>query len=511
MHFPPARNSAIHGAGMLFNSYIFILAFLPVVALGYFALARFVARRWALAWLTAASLFYYGWWNPRLLSLLLLSVVGNYGVAKLLWRARDGEPNRNLPGPNRGKEPKPFTPRALLVLGISFNLVALGYFKYANFFVSSLGALMDRPWNVPGIILPIGISFFTFQQIAYLVDTFRGHTRPGSLINYCLFVTFFPQLIAGPIVHHREMMPQLEEDQGLQVDRVSKGISLFVVGLAKKVIIADTLAVSASPIFATAKAGSFLGCVDAWGGALAYTFQLYFDFSGYSDMAIGLGLLFGVRLPNNFYSPYKAVDIIDFWRRWHITLSTFLRDYLYYPLGGNRKGPARRYINLMIVMLLGGLWHGAGWTFVLWGGLHGTYLCVNHAWAWLRERKNMRPLSDAGWSRFAAQAVTFLSVVVAWVFFRAETLEGAWAMLSAMARLDVLGELSLTDKSLPLQLAFAAFIAFTLPNTEEIFFDARERRFSWRPRPIWALGLSALFVACLYQMAAPTEFLYFQF
>jgi D-alanyl-lipoteichoic acid acyltransferase DltB (MBOAT superfamily) len=284
-----------------------------------------------------------------------------------------------------------------------------------------------------GIELPVGISFYTFTQIAFLVDAARGQAREYDLPRYALFVTFFPHLIAGPIIHHKEMMPQFAGPE-LKRDKTAYlplALTLFVIGLTKKVLLADNFASFASPIFEAALHGSPPDLIASWTGALAYAFQIYFDFSGYSDMALGLALLFGIRLPVNFFSPYKAVSIIDFWRRWHMTLSRFLRDYLYFPLGGNRKGPVRRYANLMIVMVLGGLWHGAGWTFMLWGALHGFYLMVNHFWRFLTQ-KGMAP----GLSPRMAGVLTFIAVTFAWIPFRSENMEGAAALYRGMLGLN---------------------------------------------------------------------------
>ncbi|MBT5260335.1 MAG: MBOAT family protein, partial [Nitrospina sp.] len=346
---------------MLFNSYAFIFLFLPVTLLGFQLIGNRGHCRVAVSWLIGASLFFYGWWNPAYLGLILTSILFNYAV-----------------GVSLGSRPA----KTVLVVGIAANLGLLGYFKYANFFVDNINALTGSDIVLERIILPLAISFFTFQQITYLVDTYRGETQECDFLRYCLFVTFFPQLIAGPIVHHREMMPQFAKDTfcRLKAKHLAVGLTIFSVGLFKKVILADGIAVYSTPVFDAAEAGVILTFVDAWCGALAFTFQLYFDFSGYSDMAIGLGRMFGIILPVNFFSPYKASNIIEFWRRWHITLSRFARDYLYIPLGGNRKGTLLRFANLMITMLLIGLWHGAGWTFVIWGGLHGSYLVINHGW-----------------------------------------------------------------------------------------------------------------------------------
>ncbi|HIE55101.1 MAG TPA: MBOAT family protein, partial [Chromatiaceae bacterium] len=352
---------------MLFNSYIFILVFLPLTLVVYFAMGRLGYSRAAIAWLVGASLFFYGWWNPAYLGLILFSILFNYTAGVVMTR---------IPG-EEGQRKK-----LVLAFGIAINLGLLGYYKYANFFVDSVSYLTGIEWHIETIVLPLAISFFTFQQIAYLVDAYKGETHEYNLLHYCLFVTFFPQLIAGPIVHHKEMLPQFMRDAVYRMRHqdLAIGITIFLVGLFKKVVIADGFASNATPVFQAADAGEVIGFLSAWTGVFSYTMQLYFDFSGYSDMAIGIGRMFGIKLPINFNSPYQALNIIDFWRRWHITLSRFLRDYLYIPLGGNRKGPARRHVNMMVTMLLGGLWHGAGWNFVIWGGLHGSYLVVNHFW-----------------------------------------------------------------------------------------------------------------------------------
>nr|WP_297496400.1 MBOAT family protein [Ferrovum sp.] len=346
---------------MLFNSYQFLFLFLPITILGFFQIGRY-SRSISSLWLFSASLFFYGWWNPAYVSLLLASICFNYGVGKALSR----EQARN------------HLRRAwwILACGITADLCLLGYYKYANFFITNVSGLLNSNWHIDPVILPLGISFFTFTQIAFLVDAYRGDVKESNFIHYGLFVTYFPHLIAGPVLHHKEMMPQFAHPITYRPhwENFSVGLTLFTIGLFKKVILADGIAPYANLVFNAADHGTQILFTEAWGGALAYTFQLYFDFSGYTDMALGISCLFGVKLPINFDSPYKSVNIIDFWRRWHITLSRFLRDYLYFPLGGNRKGPFRRYANLMATMVLGGLWHGAGWTFIIWGTLHGFYL-----------------------------------------------------------------------------------------------------------------------------------------
>ena len=337
---------------MLFNSYQFIFGFLPVVCLLYFVVARFWGRKAGAAVLVGASLFFYGWWNERYVWILLLSIGCNAGFAIALIRGETGQRFW------------------ILLTGLGFNLLLLGYFKYAIFIAQNVNAVFGVDWQVDPGPLPLGISFFTFQKIAFLVDAYLGGVITFNLLDYCLFVTFFPQLIAGPIVRHNEIIPQFRTlPRRPRASDFAIGISIFAIGLFKKVCLADPSATWVNPLFSAAASGAPIGFVDAWIAALAYSFQLYFDFSGYSDMAIGLARLFGIVLPINFYSPYKAVNIIDFWRRWHITLSRFLRDFIYIPLGGNRRGVPRRYVNLAVAMLLGGLWHGAAWTFVLWGAI----------------------------------------------------------------------------------------------------------------------------------------------
>ncbi len=428
---------------MIFSSVEFLFFFLPAVMAGFFVLSALGAgHRVALAWLVAASLFFYAWWNPPFLALLVGSVLGNYAVGLVLARS-----------PTKG----------VLAVGVVGNLGLLGYFKYAGFLLAPLGG--DH--LAAGIVLPLAISFFTFQQIAYLVDVYQGKTESSNLISYTLFVTFFPQLIAGPIVHYSETIPQFDRETTFHLDRnnLIAGFAILFIGLYKKVVIADGMEPYATHVFATATT-SPPDLFTAWSGALAFTFQIYFDFSGYTDMAIGLARLFGIRLPLNFNSPYKADSIIDFWRRWHITLSRFLRDYLYVPLGGNRWGPARRHANLMVTMLLGGLWHGAAWTFVVWGGLHGAFLVVNHAWRAARRRLGDGEPVSTPLGRWTGRLLTFICVVAAWVVFRAETFPEAWAMLRGMAGLNGWAADAVAPVLVPW---FAAVLALVwlAPNTQE--------------------------------------------
>ena len=409
---------------MLFSSTVFVFAFLPAVLAAFLWLQGRELVRASFALLVLASLFFYAWWRPDYLPILAGSILFNYVWGRLLGRSRASGAGR-----------------ALLAVGVVANLALLGWFKYAGFFAETIDAVFGAGWHVEAVLLPLGISFFTFQQIAYLVDTHRDATRRTGLLDYALFVAFFPQLIAGPIVHHREMLGQFaaRRPRARVAPEVLLGLSIFAVGLFKKSVLADGVAPYSDTVFALAGAGTTLDLLYAWSGALAYTLQLYFDFSGYSDMAIGLGLLFGIRLPLNFDSPYRSTGIIEFWRRWHMTLSRFLRDYLYFPLGGGRGGTFSRYRNLMLVMLLGGLWHGAGWTFVLWGGLHGTYLLVNHAWRASVAGAGRAPRVPAALARTLSIALTFVAVVVAWVFFRAEDAGTAWRVIAAMGGANGVG------------------------------------------------------------------------
>jgi D-alanyl-lipoteichoic acid acyltransferase DltB (MBOAT superfamily) len=507
---------------LLFNSYEFVFAFLPVTLAGYFLIGR-IDRHAAAAWLAICSLFFYGWWDARYLALLSGSIGFNFLFGRALVLHA---------GTARGKR--------LLTLAVTANLAVLGYYKYADFFIETTSALAGAGWPPLRVVLPLGISFFTFTQIAFLVDAYRGLASEYRFVNYALFVTYFPHLVAGPVLHHKEMMPQFSDPGSYRPRRLNfeVGITIFIIGLAKKVLIADNLATYSSPVFAAAEPLSFL---PAWGGVLAYGFQLYFDFSGYSDMAIGLSRLFGVRLPLNFHSPYKAANIIEFWRRWHMTLSRFLRDYLYFPLGGNRKGAMRRHVNLITTMLLGGLWHGAGWNFVIWGGLHGFYLTVNHAWQTMRPNTH----NDGRISRAAGIGLTFLAVTVAWVFFRAPDLSTAIRILEAMAgangfavpdsllnRLPFLG-LSLRNLGVETYLGgtsrfvftwgwvvAAGLVTFLAPNTQELLRRYRPAlvvlprvpsRTTWRPTRGWAVAAALLASAVFLSLSAPTEFLYFQF
>ena len=447
--------------------------------------------------------------------------------------------------------------RLFLTLGIVVDLCVLGYFKYTMFVVNSWNDAFGTGWNVGFIVLPLAISFYTFQKIAYLVDAYRGKVVRHDFLNYCFFVMFFPQLIAGPIVHHSEIIPQIEKGttQWWNLDRLAVAVTYFSIGLFKKAVIADGIAAYSTPVFNAVAQGEQLSLIASWVGALAYTFQIYFDFSGYSDMAIGLALLFGLRLPTNFASPYKSLSIIEFWRRWHMTLSRFLRDYLYIPLGGNRHGSTRRYLLLIITMVLGGLWHGAQWTFVIWGLLHGLYIAINHFWRFLVAAFGLRnriptvydrPLKVFSWG------LTFLCVVVGWVFFRSSSFDQAIEFLRAMAGLNgfllpdayrailgdfaqtltaigirfVPGDLAYVDPFGLLVLVILLGLTTLMPNTQQLMSKGYEplspdpvvhfgqsiiARIQWRMAPLGAIAAGTAMALSLFGVYGEHEFLYFQF
>src|SRR4030081_1330225 len=459
---------------MLFNSYLFIFLFLPIALIGYFALGR-LGNLAPVMWLALASLCFFPGSNWQFVLLLLASVAFNYGIGLLLI----SQPLRDAPR------------FAVLTVGVAGDLLVLGTFKYAGFLAANLNAILSTGFTV-NILLPVGISFYTFTQIAFLVDAYRGKVARYRLPDYVLFVTYFPHLIAGPILHHKDMIPQFERGAAKRPDAhmILCGLIIFAIGLFKKTCLADGIQPLVGPVF-----GPGSPTFDqAWIGALAYTFQLYFDFSGYSDMAIGISLMFGIFLPLNFNSPYKATSIIEFWRRWHMTLSQFLRDYLYIPLGGNRSGPAWRYVNLMMTMLLGGLWHGAAWTFVVWGALHGAYLCVNHGW------NRFGPKVAPRYGRVADIAgliLTFIAVVVAWVFFRADSVSAAIYVLSRMVDPTniIFGRFEIAQS---LFIAVYAGVAWFAPNTQTIMgYDHANRTVGeglggWRMRPLFVYATAAV-------------------
>lgn len=497
---------------MLFTSVGFIFCYLPAVLIGFVASFRIFGQRGATIWLALASLFFYGWWDVSYVPLLLGSILFNFAAGYLIDRQR----NHSLA-----------TARAMLWCGVIGNIALLSYFKYTNFFLTTIFEGLGRPAPTLDIVLPLGISFFTFTQIAFLVDTWKGRARELDFWSYLLFVTWFPHLIAGPVLHHGQMMPQFKNPATYRIrsKNLSYGVMLFVIGMAKKLLIADPISTYATPVFQAAAAGHALGFEAAWTGAIAYGFQLYFDFSGYSDMAVALSMMFGVRLPINFNSPYKAGSITEFWRRWHMTLSQFLRDYLYIPLGGNRHGEARRFVNLVATMLLGGLWHGANWTFVVWGGLHGALLCINRAYGSVPARYRPGTYLPRALVHAASIAMTWGAVTIAWVYFRADTVHAANAILTSMAGLvDGPGWHAIFEGQRRIVFAGAAAACFAtvwfMPNSQQIvnWVFYRETALPSRSRVI---GMHALAFVCAMIAAASifstfgakvdTPFLYFQF
>jgi D-alanyl-lipoteichoic acid acyltransferase DltB (MBOAT superfamily) len=542
---------------MLFNSHEFIFAFLPITVLGFFLLgAR--SRSLALFWLIAASLFFYAWWRPINVLIIAPSIAINYLLARALQRLVAAGDSRLGAA------------RAVLALGIVFNVCFLGYFKYVNFLGTIAHDLTGADFVLTEVVLPLGISFITFQKIAFLIDVYGRRVQQFTLGNYALFVLFFPQLIAGPIVHYREMMPQFERAScRFDSESFAAGVTLFVFGLFKKAVLADGIAVYATPLFDAAAGGSQLSLLGAWIAALGFTLQIYFDFSGYSDMALGLARLVGVRLPPNFDSPLKATSIIDFWLRWHMTLTRFLTAYLYNPLVlwltrsrvaqgksvlGGRRTTAVAFMTLLVgptilTMLVSGVWHGAGYMFVLWGLLHGVYLSINHAWRIFGTRLSRQTKRIERW--LPGFVLTFLSVVVAMVLFRSTTAAAAKSILLGMFGLHGIGlpqalfdplaslaarsggwlhvssEISATDLIGAIGWVLALLAgALMLPNTLQILErytpalsaarPARDigwlrRVLTWTPSLTWAAGLGVLACVAVFRLGGQSEFLYWQF
>ena len=463
---------------MLFNSTAFIFLFLPVSVAVYFALtkSRFILA--SRAWLVLCSLFFYSYWNIRYLPLISFSILFNYAVGTALVKPANTHSSR----------------RTILYFGVVSNLALLGYYKYFIFLIANVGFVTGLEFQAPAVTLPLGISFFTFTQIAYLVDCYRRESKEYDFLNYTLFVTFFPHLIAGPILHHKDLIPQFDEARKkvLNFRYTASGLYVFSIGLFKKVILADAFAAWANPGF---DSPSGLSLIPAWITSLAYTFQLYFDFSGYIDMALGAALFFNIELPINFYSPYKARNIQDFWRRWHITLSKFLRSYLYIPLGGNRRGEVRTCIHLFLTFLLGGLWHGASWTFVMWGALHGGTMVLHRLWRFLNFRMN----------RLLAWGMTFAFVNASWVLFRAKDTGDALRIFRGMAGLNGLGFSDVTNLKRKIAALGAAFMIVMLAkNTAQL-------RAQFAPNWRTAVFCLLLAIAGLMNLSRVSEFIYFNF
>ena len=486
---------------MLFNSYEFIFMFLPLSFFIYFYLNKKRMTEASKAFLVFASLFFYSWWNIAYLPLILVSMLFNYVLGNQL--SKFAPTNKNC-----------CSKKSLLTFGVIANLGLLGYYKYSDFFLENFNTLFSEDVPLLHLALPLAISFYTFQQIAYLVDSFRGETREYDFLNYAVFVTFFPQLIAGPIVHHAEMMPQFANIRNKVINyrNIAIGLFIFSMGLFKKVIIADTFAVWATQGFDVAEKLEF---IEAWATSLSYTFQLYFDFSGYTDMAIGIALLFNIKLPINFNSPYKALSIQDFWRRWHMTLSRFLKDYIYIPLGGNREGELRTYTNLFTTFLLGGIWHGAGWTFVFWGALHGLALVIHKAW----QKIGITLPAILAWF------ITFNFINIAWVFFRAKEWEDALKVLHGMFFGGIILPIPLESKLGFLKnfgVEFGNWLSGIHANREifiwlfatfilSLFFkNSMEQRNKFQPT-FYYMFMTTSFFLSIFMLYRKSEFIYFNF
>ena len=465
---------------MLFTSYEFLFLLLPVILAGYYLA---LPKRWRHGWLVVCSYIFYGWWDYRYCGLLFLATCIDYIAGGRIAATED-----------------PRVKKRWLRISVVSDLSMLGFFKYFDLGADTINRLAqwlgaDAPVPLLHLLLPVGISFYTFQAMSYSIDIYRGHARPArSFIDFACYVSLFPQLVAGPIVRYHELDQQLRRHSHTW-GKAAAGISLFVLGLSKKVLLADAVAPMADWGFSQPG----IGLPGAWTSLLAYTMQIYFDFSGYSDMAVGLGLMLGFRFPQNFNSPYKSASITEFWQRWHISLSSWLRDYLYIPLGGNRKGALRTYFNLFLTMLLGGLWHGASWTFVLWGAYHGLLLAM--------ERVHGR--HGLGWRlpRLLQVGGTFVLVMFGWLLFRAESIP----VFSAMAR----GLLGFNGWGAVYPLADAGALAWGMLAFCSVFVFVAKNSWEIRWRPTWrlAMALIGLFVLCVATLLVNTSspFLYFQF
>ena len=488
---------------MLFNSYIFIFIFLPAVFFIYFGLILNKKNYLAKCWLVIASLFFYGWWNIYFLPILIVSILVNFSITR---KIQSFKKNKNDAKPRK----------IFFLTGLLFNIAFLGYFKYRDFFLETINQIFQSDFVLLHLAFPLGISFFTLQQIAFLVDAYEDLADEPNFIDYSVFVAFFPQLIAGPIVHHQEMMPQFSAFQNQRVDykNITQGVLIFFIGLFKKVVIADTFAGWATTGFDDATTLTF---IEAWATSLSFTFQLYFDFSAYSDMAVGIALLFNIKLPNNFNSPYKALNIRDFWRRWHMTLGRFLKDYIYIPLGGNRLGSFRLHINLIATFLLCGLWHGAGGIFIFWGALHGIALVTYQFWLQMNIKMHY----------FLAGTLTFLFVNFSWIFFRAKEWEDAIKVIRGM--LGFSGVVVTTDliEALPFVKSFGFYVGDHLLNIEasdDVFrmlflagimtlFGKNSTHISNTASMSWVTIIIASFVIVLsiFSLGKENPFLYFNF
>lgn len=481
---------------MIFSSFEFIFLFLPLTFCLYFYLNKKRLTTLATGSLAFASLFFYSWWNIIYLPLILFSVIINYAFSLLITKS-------------------PLYKKTLLIFGLLFNVLLLGYFKYSDFFLQNINFVFDTNYSLLRLTLPLAVSFFTFQQIAFLVDSFKGYVVKHTFLNYIVFVTFFPQLIAGPIVHHKEMMPQFTKKRNkfINYKNIYLGVFIFSIGLFKKIVIADTFSIWASNGFDVLEQ---LSLIEAWITSLSYTFQLYFDFSGYTDMAIGAALLFNIKLPLNFNSPYKARNIRDFWQRWHITLSRFLRDYVYIPIGGNKKGSFKMYCNLLATFLIGGMWHGAGWTFIFWGALHALAIICHRIWC----------NTGVNLNKLVAWFITFNFINISWIFFRAEQWEDAIKVLKGMFGFSgvvlpsifqnisflqgnkiVIGEVFAnfnSDTEITLWLLIALFICLFFKNSNEIVSF-------YRPDNKVVFFIVSILTISLINLDKNVDFIYFNF
>ncbi|WP_223554726.1 MBOAT family O-acyltransferase [Lysinibacillus sphaericus] len=485
---------------MLFNSFEFIFLFLPITFVVYFFLNQFSNQQYAIYCLVLSSLFFYGYFKLTYLAIITVSIIVNFALSRIINNS-----NHRLR-------------KTYMIIGVVFNVLILCYYKYTDFFITNINSLFDTDFAMLHLLLPLGLSFITFQQIAFIVDSYRDGTAHYKFSNYALFILFFPQLVAGPIVQHDEMLPQydIKENRKIIHDNVARGLFIFVIGLVKKIVIADTVGIWANAGFENYSNLSF---VEAWITSLSYTVQLYYDFSGYSDMAIGLALLFNIKLPVNFFSPYKARNIQEFWKKWHMTLNRFLTTYVYFPLGGSRKGEFRTYINILIIFFISGFWHGAGWNFILWGLMHGFASVV------------VRLFSKTGVKLpyLLSWFITFQFVNIAWVYFRATSLEQANTIISKMftpnmesitsfftepltnfAQAEAFSVMGLTLSDpivIVVGLLITLVFAFTALNSIQLM---DKMKFNWGAI-IYMQCMIALVLISIYYMQKNSIFLYFNF
>lgn len=473
---------------MLFSSPKFILLFLPIVFSFYFFLNSRNKNNISKLFLVVASMFFYGYWNPKYLLILIISISVNHLFSKLLDQTHSWST-------------KIISRKLCLILAVIFNLTLLGYFKYYDFCICTINSLFSKNFDLLNILLPLGISFFTFQQIAYLVDIYRKELSSSDLLSHSLFIVFFPQLIAGPIVHFKEMMPQFNSDTTTKIswDNILLGLCTFSIGFFKKIVIADTLSISIDQAFSNIE---ILGFWDAWTVSLAYSLQLYFDFSGYADMAIGIALLFNIYLPINFNSPYKSLNIQEFWQRWHMTLSRWLREYVYFSLGGNRISKIITLRNLFLTACASGIWHGAGWTFIIWGALHGLAMVLHRLWL------------NAGFkmNKILAWIITFTFINISWIIFRADSIRDAWFIMKKLFKVDEILNSPIQEQKMIFlhTLVFCSFLIYIVrfwPNSHEFIFSSTKLTF----RKV--LFCTFLFVTALVLSISNSSqvFLYFNF